>query len=340
MVVAMVGLCIVAACGGRAELKSERGVGSVIDPYLPSCSSMQDTACSGESCCRRILVPGGTFRMGRGTERCGDCTEGCPSGMSCESQEQPEHPALVSSFALDKFEVTVGRFRAFLNAFADGWRPGEGDGAHAAAESSQGVVRGSTGWLSEYSTALLANQVELGEALGCEHPDQTWTASAGPNEAFPLNCVTWYEALAFCIWDGGRLPTEAELEYAAAGGDENRLYPWGRNLTEPFPANYAANHNTPLQSVGSEPAGNGRWGHADLVGSMREWTLDWHAPDWYATTRSGCSDCVNLTPGGNRVTRGGYWDQSASDLRAARRQPIYPGSRGSGMGFRCAQGGS
>ena len=49
----------------------------------------------------------------------------------------------------------------------------------------------------------------------------------GPHETLPINCIDWYEAYAFCIWDGGFLPSEAEWEYAAAGGDEQREYPWG-----------------------------------------------------------------------------------------------------------------
>src|ERR1700730_5736435 len=63
--------------------------------------------------------------------------------------------------------------------------------------------------------------------LGCESEFDTWTASAGSHENLPINCVNWYEAYSFCIWDGGFLPSEAEWEYAAAGGARQRTYPWG-----------------------------------------------------------------------------------------------------------------
>jgi formylglycine-generating enzyme required for sulfatase activity len=60
-------------------------------------------------------------------------------------------------------------------------------------------------------------------------------SAAGANEALPINCVHWYDAFQFCAWDGGWLPTEAEWEMAAAGGAENRRYPWGGALPNASP---------------------------------------------------------------------------------------------------------
>ena len=269
--------------------------------------------------------------MGRATETCSGCTDGCPSGMSCESDEQPEHPATLSSFALDKYEVTVGRFRAFVEAGAgtQSSPPAAGSGAHP-------LIAGS-GWDSAWNTQLPADQAGLIANVGCSPSYQTWTDTAGANETYPMNCVSWYEAFAFCIWDGGRLPTEAEWEYASAGGDENREFPWGNDVTEPLPANYEGNHNPPLLSVGSEPLGDGRWGHADLAGSMWEWTLDWRASDWHTTTQTGCSDCANLTAASNRVRRGGSRLNPADSLRAANRGSSSPDGHHNGVGFRCSR---
>src|SRR5262245_36043191 len=61
--------------------------------------------------------------------------------------------------------------------------------------------------------------------LLCDPMYGTWTSSEGPNENKPINCLNWYAAYAFCIWDGGFLPTEAEWELAASGGEE-RVFPW------------------------------------------------------------------------------------------------------------------
>ena len=76
--------------------------------------------------------------------------------------EQPEHPATVSSFYLDKYEVTVGRFRAFVAAFDAGWRPSVGEGANAAVESAQGLAPGATGWQSAWVQILALGWVSSG----------------------------------------------------------------------------------------------------------------------------------------------------------------------------------
>ena len=302
----------------------------------PSCAGMNGTECNEESCCTTIVLLGGTYPMGRQTEVCVGCTDGCPSGMTRYSYEQPEHPATVSSFALDKYEVTVGRFAAFVEAYGEGWRPGVGDGANAAVEAAQELAPGTTGWQSDWDAELPANRAALEGNITCDSSLQTWGRG---EDTYPVNCVNWFEAFAFCVWDGGRLPTEAEWEYAAAGGAENRLYPWGNNVTEPLPANYGGQDNSPLIAVGSHPDGNGRWGHADLAGSMWEWVFDWWADNWYTTTETGCSDCVNLTPFSHRVRRGGVWnaDASTGGLRAAFRTNAFPGPPEVSNGLRCSR---
>ena len=126
------------------------------------------------------------------------------------------------------------------------------------------------------------------------------------------------------------MATEAEWEYAAAGGGENRLYPWG---SEPATVDHAVmdclgdgmpgcamDDRSDILPVGSKPLGNGRWGHSDLGGLMLEWTRDWYAEDWYTTTSLGCSDCANLTPSSYFTERGGMWGNPASSMRAADRR--------------------
>jgi formylglycine-generating enzyme required for sulfatase activity len=166
----------------------------------------------------------------------------------------------------------------------------------------------------------------------------TWTSPAGSNENLPINCVTWYESYAFCIWDGGFLPTEAEWEYAAAGGSQQREYPWG--TTTPGTGNqyaiyeeYYTGNPTFIAPVGTASLGAGYWSQLDLVGDLSEWTLDWDA------SYVACTDCANTAPAlPVRVVRGGSFDNDATAL-----VPQYSNlgavtaDRYSVVGFRCAR---
>ena len=120
--------------------------------------------------------------------------------------------------------MTVGRFRAFVNA-GKGTQanpPSPGDGAHP--------LLGQSGWSSSFNGSLPTDTTALRAALKCSGSYDTWTDTPGGNETLAMNCLTWFDAFAFCAWDGGRLPTEAEWNYAAAGGSEQRVYPWGATI--------------------------------------------------------------------------------------------------------------
>lgn len=278
--------------------------------------------CEGESCCSSIYVSGGLFEMGRSETGADSCAYGCGA------DELPEHEATVSAFYLDKFEVTVGRFRKFVDAY-DGSLPASGAGKNPHATGS--------GWQTSFNSFVAASDDEFRSVLLCDNDSPSvnvWTDAPGPNDARPMNCVRWYEAFAFCIWDGGRLPTEAEWEFVAAAGSENRLYPWGD--TDPFGiADYSTFQMA--EPVGSYPLGASLLGHRDMAGGVSEFVLDCYASDWYSPAT--CNDCANLTPGSPevRVFRGGSTTTGKDALRAASRQYTGPTIRRESTGIRCAR---
>ena len=268
-------------------------------------------ASGSDNCCTTLDVEGGTFLRSYDGVRNTDNT----------------NPATVSTFALDKYEVTVGRFRAFVDAIVPTyWTPAPGAGVHTHLNGGMGLVDSSgdggtyePGWDPSLDSYVQMTQVEWDTALQCAS-DSTWTTSPGTMEAYPANCVTWEAAYAFCIWDGGFLPSETEWNYAASGGSQQRLYAWSSppmsTTVDCSYANYKYSPSMPCVGgptlVGAEPNGNGKWGQSDLTGNIYEWTLD-----FYAAYVSPCIDCgylsnTNATNG--RTLRGADWSYSPTGI--------------------------
>ena len=307
--------------------------GAFVPVNAQSCAITDGGAllCNGESCCTSLVVPGGTFPQGRSNVG----SDQCPAGTICDPGEQPEHPSTVSTFAMDKYEITVGRFRKFVDAYVDNTTSAPADGAGANPN-----IPG-TGWQSAWNTSLPATKAELLDAthISCAETWHTWTDSPGTaeQENRALNCVDWYEAFAFCIWDGGRLATESEWEYAAAGGSENRLYPWGSAAPTASLAVFGCQDypggRCVFLPVGSTLAGNGKWGHADLAGNAWEWTFDWYA----AYSASAKNNYANTTVGAGRAFRGGAAYSDISTLTATYRVGFSAEQREYSLGARCSR---
>jgi formylglycine-generating enzyme required for sulfatase activity len=161
----------------------------------------------------------------------------------------------------------------------------------------------------------------------------------------PINCITWKEAVAFCTWVGGRLPTPTEWEYAATSGNQGKNYPWGESPPDGSHANYCdvscpkalGNDGKNLEGwtkrgwidksqndgwaatspVGTYPAGATPWGLLDMAGNVWQWTS---------------ADAGD----GKREVRGGSWDNPPDALRTSKRLP-WPENADAGMGFRCVK---
>jgi|SRR5580704_4705762 sulfatase modifying factor 1 len=110
--------------------------------------------------------------------------------------------------------------------------PAAGSGKHAHLNGGRGLRSAAdpTSYEPGWGPSDDANVSPTDAHLSSCSPAATWTPSPSGSENLPINCVDWAEAYAFCIWDGGFLPSDAEWEYAAAGGSEQREYPWGSAL--------------------------------------------------------------------------------------------------------------
>jgi formylglycine-generating enzyme len=252
--------------------------------------------CVGEAGERRCAVAAGAFVLG-------------PDGGV---------PAKVSSFELDELEVTVGRFREYAASFSGA--PKAEAGAHPKVERS--------GWRREWNTLLPSSQEQLSASLHCNFDWQTWSDEPGDREDYPLTCASYYVAFAFCASNGGRLPTEAEWEFAAAGGVEQRPYPWGE-LEPSF--ELALFDASAIAPAGGHRTGMSRFGPLDLAGSAWEWTLDLYHP-----YPERCDDCAEVETGLDRVLRGGAFLSDAEELKVNHRYYADPQLALGEVGFRCA----
>jgi sulfatase modifying factor 1 len=256
-----------------------------------------NTKCNGgkDDCCASIAVPGGSF------------TNYDPYVASA---------ATVAPFKLDKFEVTVGRLRAYYTSIGGNPRgnpPAPGAGAHPLIPDS--------GWRESWNVRLPGSWKEINArhaaecAVGGYNPQwgaATWTPEPGPNEEKPINCIDWYSLFAFAVWDGGRLATDAEWSFVAYSGSEQRTFPWGNDvaafdthkdvLTTSFLVpgmNFGRYTAGPeYRTVDEGPAHishvgtkteRSKWGHADLAGNVLEYVLD-----VAGSLPSSCVDCANV----------------------------------------------
>ena len=312
--------------GGAAGQSGEPPSCATSGPGRTTCGENED-----ESCCTSLPVEGGTYsrtysNAGKGATGKAD-------------------PATVSTFRLDKYEVTVARFREYVKYLENGGSPpAAGSGKHSHLNGGKGLADSGKsgsfepGWDERWNSkipsgagatakwkSLLTSKGSSTGGSGC-HIYGTWSNEPGDNETLPLTCTSWYESYAFCIWDDGFLPSEAEWKYAAAGGDEQRVYPWG--TTAPGSKNEYAIYDCCYPSgqcsassgrdtctgtvnaapVGFAAKGVGRYGQVDLIGNVWEWLVD-----RYANYVNPCEDCAYLSGNtNNRVMPGAGFHTGAN----------------------------
>jgi len=157
-------------------------------------------------------------------------------------------------------------------------------------------------------------------------------------ENHPVVNVTWADAVAFCKWAGGRLPTEAEWEKAAGWDDARnaqRVYPWGDGFDAKKcnSSESGIGDTTPVGKI--SPQGDSFYGVGDMAGNVWEWVADWYDASYYSNSPS--ANPKGPTSGQYRVLRGGSFDGNQAFVRAAFRYINTPDLRDYVIGFRCVQ---
>ena len=277
-----------------------------------------------------VLLPGGEFIMGA------DDAEGFP-----DDGEGPVRPVRLRPFHIGTCAVTNHQFAAFIAA----------TGYRTDAER--------VGWSYVFAAflpaALRKDAPRPGETpWWCGVTGAFWQAPEGPGssldgrENHPVVHVSWNDATAYCRWAGKRLPTEAEWEYAARGGLEQRRYPWGDGLTPDgqhrcniWQGRFPVKNTGDDGYVGTAPADafppNG-FGLQNVAGNVWEWCAD-----WWTTRHPRTVPLTNPTGprrGTAKVVRGGSYlchHSYCNRYRVATRTTNTPDSSTGNTGFRCAR---
>lgn len=260
-----------------------------------------------------VFIKGGTLLMGS--------DQGLP-------YEGPVHKVTVSSFWMDRYEVTNRQFKKFVDA------------TRYATEAEK------YGWSGVFNP----HKQEWAPTKGADwrHPEGSGS-SVEWRMNHPVIQVSWNDAQAYARWAGKRLPTEAEWEWAARGGLPRSEYTWGSDFMPEgrFMAN-TWQGIFPVKDEGSDgflstaPVGNfpaNGYGLFDMAGNVWEWTADWFAEDYFKRSQ-GARDPKGPENGIERVIRGGSWLCSANyctGYRTGARQKTPTDSGLNNLGFRCVK---
>ena len=176
-------------------------------------------------------------------------------------------------------------------------------------------------------------------------PSCNWPPAPGEDQ-LPVVCVDWHQARSFSKWVGGRLPTEAEWEYAARSAGRDWKYPWGNeDPTCELAAIVGCPHRGP-RAVCSLPDGNTKQGLCDMAGNVWEWTQDRYFGSYSGAPTDGSAreksagivgGILGVLDASGRVYRGGSWNHGVVRARAAARNVGTPTYRFDDLGFRPAR---
>jgi formylglycine-generating enzyme required for sulfatase activity/serine/threonine protein kinase len=296
------------------------GPTSAPTPSAPMVTTASATSAPKAPACgpHQALVGGGRFNMGSDAP-----------GLQLSS---PVHEVTVDSFCIDLTEVTTESFTECVKAGKCREPAPKPDYPPISPDSAKHLAE----------TEAQAELCNYGKADRGKHP---------------INCVDFEQATTFCAWKDARLPTEAEWEYAARGGTNQRKFPWGDDQPTTQHINACGLECTKWESthpvaptgarmyeaddgyagtapVASFPKGQTKHGAYDMVGNVWEWTHD-----WYATYKKDPLVNPQGAPAGEKraIRGGGYTGAYPMWLDPAFRYHQVPTARTPGIGFRCAK---
>jgi sulfatase modifying factor 1 len=304
-----------------------------------------------------VLIPAGQFEMGGDNDQ-------------ADQDEYPKHKVQVNAFYMDITEVTNAQFKAFVDATGyittaerkPNWEELKKTLPPGTPKPPDNVMVAAA--LVFKSAAGPVNLQDYGQWWEWV-PGASWKQPQGPGssiagrEHYPVVQISWDDAIAYCKWSGKRLPTEAEWEYAARGGKQNNIYPWGNtHINNGTPKANSWEGDFPYRNKKTDGyltgapvkqyAPNG-YGLYDMAGNVWEWCSDWYDYNYYQSLK----DKVTVNPQGpaqsfdpqdpytpKRALRGGSFlcnDAYCSGYRVARRMKTSPDTGMEHTGFRCVR---
>lgn len=353
------------SCAGNENKQTSSEEKATEDCCMPSSSARfagessdaMKNAGSEEMTADMVLIPGGDFTMG------------ARENEFARKDEFPNIQVQVDSFLMDKHPVTNAQFREFVEAtgyittaeVAPDWEEIKKQVPPGTPKPHDSLlVPASLVFLSPDHPVSIDNYQQWWRWV----PGANWKHPLGPDSSiegmddYPVVHVSWFDAQAYAQWAGKRLPTEAEWEFAARGGNDDFIYPWGNERVSVEKANYwqgtfpydnTVDDGYPTAApVMSFPA-NG-FGLFDMAGNVWQWTQDWYHHDYYQSVDDS-APLINpegpensydpMEPGiPKKSIRGGSFlcnDSYCAGYRASARMKSSPDSGMMHLGFRCVK---
>lgn len=303
-----------------------------------------------------VFIPAGTLSMGGDNDQ-------------ADTNEYPKHEVKIQSFYMDESEVTNAEFTKFVEAtnyktIAER----ELDWEEIKKQLPPDTPR-------PHDSIMLPGALVFTptvEAVSLNNPQAWWRWTIGANWRHPNGPISnigdkmnhpvvqiaWEDANAYCKWADKRLPTEAEWEWAARGGKENMVYPWGNESVEkgnpkanfyqglfPYKNTVKDGYEASAPVKSYKPNGYGLY---DMSGNVWEWCADWFDTEYYKNKASRISTASGPDESNNpsqpyqkeRVIRGGSFlcnDSYCSGYRNARRMGSTADTGLNHTGFRCVR---